>query len=67
MKELKHALPKKWMILSTAREMKTMTAQTTATTHVGVYSNVVPPAIFPPLCFSSFCVFLYINGTYREQ
>lgn len=39
-----HALPRKWMNRSTAREMTTITLQTTATTHVGVYSKVVPPS-----------------------
>lgn len=31
--------------LSTAKDMKTIIEHTKATTHVGVYSNVAPPAM----------------------
>lgn len=39
--------PARWRRRSTPKEMETITEQTRATTHVGVYSKVVPPpAIF---------------------
>lgn len=42
------------MILSTVREMRTITVHTSATTHVGVYSNVVPPSAISSLRNSLF-------------
>lgn len=42
--------PARWRPRSTAKEMETITEQTRATTHVGVYSKVVPPpAILAPV------------------
>ena len=36
-----HTLPRRWSIRSKSREMTTMTEQTEATIHVGVYSSVI--------------------------
>ena len=57
--------PARWRPRSTAKEIETITEQTRATTHVGVYSKVVPPpAILVPVILDihswSHCFVVYI-------